>query len=66
MVGVSTVLMGKSAFGRLHPGKEASTFSWRGRLRKANSIGEPDGPANRSQPIRSEIIQTSVAAGSDR
>ena len=27
---------------------------------------EPDGPANRSQPIRAETNQTSAAAGSDR
>lgn len=30
------------------------------------TITEPDGPANRSQPIRAETNQTSVAAGSDR
>jgi uncharacterized protein YceK len=28
--------------------------------------GEPDGAANRSQPIRTETNRTSVAAGSDR
>jgi len=28
--------------------------------------GEPDGAANRSQPIRAETTRTSVAAGSDR
>jgi hypothetical protein len=35
---------------------------WDGRQRGA----EPDGAANRSQPIRSETNRTSVAAGSDR
>ena len=31
-----------------------------------DQIVEPDGPANRSQPIRSETNRTSAAAGSDR
>ena len=36
--------------------------------RIAGNVGfiEPDGTANRSQPIRAETTQTSVAAGSDR
>lgn len=37
----------------------------RSRVLKA-TIGEPDGAANRSQPIRAETNRTSSAAGSDR
>ena len=35
-------------------------------IRKINQETEPDGAANRSQPIRAEPNRTSVAAGSDR
>jgi hypothetical protein len=35
-------------------------------LARMNGKGEPDGPANRSQPIRAETNRTSAAAGSDR
>lgn len=34
--------------------------------KKEKGITEPDGAANRSQPIRAETNRTSVAAGSDR
>jgi hypothetical protein len=33
---------------------------------KETNLTEPDGAANRSQPIRSETNRTSAAAGSDR
>ena len=36
------------------------------RLMKSGECPEPDGPANGSQPIRSETNQTSGAAGSRR
>jgi len=35
-------------------------------LAKKGSNGEPDGPANRRQPIRAETNRSSAAAGSDR
>jgi hypothetical protein len=46
----------------VYPGKSYQVFS--GSI--MNGRGEPDGPANRSQPIRAETNRTSAAAGSDR
>jgi len=34
--------------------------------RQQGTLGQPDGPANRSQPVRPETNQTSAAAGSGR
>jgi hypothetical protein len=45
-------------------GEETSHRTWLYRVTPASS--EPDGPANRSQPIRTETNRTSSAAGSRR
>jgi hypothetical protein len=47
---------------------ERSDWSFRAAfsLEELKSLTEPDGAANRSQPIRAETNGTSVAAGSDR
>ena len=42
------------------------TFGWRVLCQRTARRGEPDGPANGSQPIRSETNSTSPAAGSRR
>jgi hypothetical protein len=47
---------------------ERSDWSYRSAfsLEELKSVTEPDGAANRSQPIRAETNRTSEAAGSDR